>query len=185
MVSVQRIFNLFGLQYVRHDQNFDNTQLLTTTIKSEIIWPNCPNKLGGGFFWVHMYQILKPNYGYEKYTYLNNSLVKLRTKFMKLRSSNHHCPVETSMSLCLLCNQGPIGDDFHFNSEWSALEKKGKISLHDKCFKLFWTHVNYNSKSLRKLCEIIYNIFDALFSPQLFLWSNPLLIPNTEINIIC
>lgn len=46
-----------------------------------------------------MYQILRPNFGYDKFMYLNNLLVKLTIKFMKLRTSNHHCPVETSIKI--------------------------------------------------------------------------------------
>lgn len=120
-----------GLQYVWQNQNFVNIKWLTATVKQRLkdqfvqIWSNDINCSSRG----HVYKILKPNFCFEKY--LDILPVKLRKKLIKFRTSNHRLPVETGRwynihfneRLCLLCNKGLIGDEFHYVLECSALQE--------------------------------------------------------------
>lgn len=46
-----------------------------------------------------MYQILKPNFGYDKFMYLNNLTCKINNKIYETSFIKPHCPVETSIKI--------------------------------------------------------------------------------------
>ena len=83
----------------------------------------------------HVYKLFKPKFGFEKY--LDILPVKLRKKFIKFRTSNHRFPVETGRwyniplneRLCLLCNKGLIGDEFHYILECTYFVNDRKMFL--------------------------------------------------------
>ena len=105
------------------------------------IWSNDINCSSRG----QVYKILKPYFGFEKY--LDILPVKLRKKFIKFRTSNRRFPVETGRwyniplneRLCLLCNKGLIGDEFHYILECSALEEIRKKYINIK----YWKRPNF------------------------------------------
>lgn len=175
---IQRILNMCGLQYVWQNHNFVNIEWLSATVNQRLkdqfmqIWSNDINCSSRG----QVYKILKPYFGFEKY--LDILPVKLRKKFIKFRTSNHRFPVETGRwyniplneRLCLLCNKGLIGDEFHYILECSALEEIRKKYINTKYwkrpnfFKFSELMTNCNCKSLRKLCVFISKIVDAVCS---------------------
>lgn len=162
-----------GWRFVWYSHNFVNIEWLTATVNQRLkdqfiqIWSNDTNCSSRG----HMYKILKPN--------LDILPLKQRKQLIKFRTSNHHLPVETGRwyniplheRLCLLCNKGLVGDEFHYILECSALAVMRKKYLNIKYWKrpnvLKFTEImnNHNSKFLRNLFAFISNIFDVVCSP--------------------
>jgi hypothetical protein len=126
-----------GLSYVWYHQNNLNEKWIKNAViqclKDQFIqtWSsdvfNSPkNKI---------YRIFKIDFGYE--IYLEKLPEKLRTIFLKFRTTNHRLPVETGRWIdvpynerfCTLCNKSKIADEFHYILEYSALSHIRKDDL--------------------------------------------------------
>lgn len=93
---------------------------------SKYAWSNDINCFSRG----DVYKILKPNFCFEKY--LDILPIKLRKELIYFRTSNLSSPSRDRQmvynnplneGLCLLCNKGLIGDEFHYIFECSVLEE--------------------------------------------------------------
>ena len=123
------------------------------------------------------YGIFKIKFGFEKY--LDTLPKKLRTKFIKFRTSKHHLPVETNRwcgtpkneRTCHICKTGQIADEYHYVLECKSFEYYRRKYLSTKyCSKPnFFKFSELMSTSdfnvLTKLCNFICKINDHVCPP--------------------
>ena len=168
-----------GLSYVWYHQNNLNEKWIKNAViqclKDQFIqtWSsdvfNSPKS--------KIYRIFKVDFGYEKY--LEKLPKKLRTIFLKFRTTNHRLPVETGRWIdvpynerfCILCNKSKIADEFHYILECSALSNIRKEYLHSRYyirpnadkFNVIMSTTNF--KTLKNLCLFISKIYELVCSP--------------------
>ena len=128
---IQKILNNCGLSFIWNGQGVVNAKWLSAIVnqnlKDQFIqkWSNDINSSSKG----QIYRIFKTNFGFE--SYIKNLHPKQRKLLMKMRTSNHHLPVETGRwcgtplneRVCLLCNNGKIGDEYHYILECTAFSE--------------------------------------------------------------
>lgn len=126
-----------------------------------------------------IYRIYKTNFQCEHYlTLLPKKLSKI---LVKVRTTNHHLPVEVGRwsnvhrneRYCNLCNCNKIGDEFHYILECKVLCKiRSQFLSKEFCSapntkKFCDIMSSNNSVTLRKLCIFILKINQILCSPDL------------------
>ena len=88
-----------------------------------------------------IYRLFKTEHIYEPY--LNILSLKNRKVFTRFRLCNHRLPIETGRWLnipreeriCNMCNQGCIGDEFHYLFKCTVLNDLRKRYLSTYCCK--------------------------------------------------
>lgn len=84
------------------------------------------------------------------------------------------------MRLSLLCNKGPVGNEFHFISEWWALEEIRKKHLYMKNVLNFSELMSFIILNLWENCVKLFLIFPMLSFP-LSCFSDLILYFNTKV----
>ena len=123
------------------------------------------------------YKLLKENCEFEEYLDLLND--NERILLCKFRTTNHRLIIETGRwqnidredRICNLCNEGLVGDEFHYLLECNYFNDDRKNLLGDEyCvrpnvikFKKLMT--SKNVPVLRKLCHFIKIIFSIACPP--------------------
>lgn len=125
------IHNSCGLSFVWHQQNHINVKWLENTVNQNLKEQFVPEKWNSELDSSSkgaIYRIFKSNFCCEDYLLLLLPR-KLRTLFVKYRTTNHHFPIEigrwNSTPLedrkCGLCEANQFGDEFHYVLECSGL----------------------------------------------------------------
>jgi len=120
--KIKQIFDTTGKSIVWHEQNSPSMKSLSLQVKRVLIdqyiqqWHADLNQSNKGKF----YNSFKNNFEFENYLKL---LPKSKyVPILKLRTANHHFPIETGRwngtpelnRLCTLCNEGYIGNEEHY-----------------------------------------------------------------------
>jgi hypothetical protein len=127
---IKNIFDICGHSNIWNEQIFFHINWLKFTVerrlKDQYIqkWQSDIRESSKG----ETYGIFKIKFGFEKY--LDTLPRKLRTKFIKFRTSNHHLPVETGRwcgtpkneKTCHICKTGQIADEYHYLLECKSFE---------------------------------------------------------------
>ena len=123
------------------------------------------------------YRIYKDNLVFENYLNILND--KDNLTLSKFRTTNHKLPVENGRwkniarenRLCLLCNNGEIGDAFHYlfkcqyfgNQRKMYIKKNIRINPNLIKFKLLMTSTS--KIELQKLCRFVRIINKGVLTP--------------------
>ena len=177
--NVKKILDECGMSYIWESQYFNGSNWLNATIKQILIdqfkqiWKGRVYESPKGL----NYRLFKENLEFEEYfTKLDDKNISTLCKF---RTVNHKLPIETGRwrniarenRLCLLCNSGDIGDEYHYIFSCSAFEDDRKSFVKQK-FRYRPNIVKFkelmNSKNLldlNNLCKFIRIINKRIDSP--------------------
>ena len=178
---IKNILNECGLTYIWNDQGLYNFNIkwLKELIKQilndqfqQILISNMQNSSKAS-----NYKLFKENCEFEEYLDLLND--NERILLCKFRTTNHRLIIETGRwqnidredRICNLCNEGLVGDEFHYLLECNYFNDDRKNLLGDEyCvrpnvikFKKLMT--SKNVPVLRKLCHFIKIIFSIACPP--------------------
>ena len=176
---INRILNISGLSNIWREQGIANEKWITNAVKQSLrdqfiqTWSSDIFNSSKGT----IYRIFKTIFCLE--THLEILPVKLRSLFLKFRTTNHRLPVETGRwfsipyneRFCVLCNDNKIADEYHFLLECSALSTIRKEFLQQKycsrpnTVKFDEIMSTSNIKTLKKLCIFISKIYEKVCSP--------------------
>ena len=152
--QIYRNFNDKWLNYtVKQTLNDQSLQLLSSEMH------NSPK--------ASCYRLFKNDANFEEY--LDNLSVKERTLLCRFRTTNHRLIIETGRwsgidrveRLCNICNQGLIGDEYHYLLECCFFNEERKMYLKNEYCQRPDVHKfsnlmnSHNDNELKKLCQFI------------------------------
>ena len=165
---IRSILNDCGLSYVQNEHLVTgfNEKWLNLTVKQTLSDQHLQNIISDidSSSKASCYKIFKDNIEFEEY--LDILCEKDRHTLCKFRTTNHRLIIETgrwhkierSDRVCNLCNQGLVGDEFHYLLECSSLYSERKDLLGNE-FCIFPTI--YKFKKLLSTKDI--NLLQKLF----------------------
>ena len=126
------------------------------------------------------YRLFKNDANFEEY--LDNLSVKERTLLCRFRTTNHRLIIETGRwsgidraeRLCNICNQGLIGDEYHylifirmlfFFNEERKMYLKNEYCQRPDVHKFSNLMNSHNDNELKKLCQLIKIILSIASCP--------------------
>ena len=176
---IKRILDTCGFSNIWFQQDVVNVSWITNAVKQRLqdqflqTWSSDIDNSSKG----HIYKIFKQNFVIEKY--ITELTPKYRNIIMKFRTSNHHLPVETgrwagiplSERVCTLCNNGQIGDEFHYLLECKVLSNHRKKYLGNRyctrpnVIKFSEILTSSNVRTLKNLTAFILKIYECVCPP--------------------
>ena len=121
-----------------------------------------------------IYRLFKTEHIYEPY--LNILSLKNRKVFIRFRLCNHRLPIETGRWLnilrgeriCIMCNQGCIGDEFHYLFQCTVLNDLRKRYLscyyckHPSLIKMNQLFNKHSKVVLINFCQYLKQCFKRM-----------------------